>query len=75
MGRYKNYLFCIRSILMKTLEMPEKNVGKLIAVYLITYISVAINLRLLILVLKQSLDNAVLYGTNFATLRQLKAKI
>ena len=43
--------------------------------YRITHITTALNLRLFILVRKQSCDNAVKYVTKFATLMQLKAKI
>ena len=54
--------------------ITTKNVYKLIAVYLQNYhISAAIDLILfLILVLKQNLDYAVLYGTRFATLAALE---
>ena len=60
----------------KNIRNTRKNVEKLIAVYLQnTHISVAINLRLFILVQKRGLDYVVLYITKFATLGQSEAKI
>ena len=71
-----NYLICIRSILMITLEIREKKRRKNYStVQKITHISAAIDLKLFILVRKQSFDNAVLKVTKCATRGQLKAKI
>ena len=56
---------------MKPVTILDKNT-KFIAVYLqITHISAAINLKLLFWHIK-NLDYAVLYGTKFTTLGQLK---
>ena len=54
--------------------ITTKNVYKLIAVYLqnYSYLSCYRSYTFLILVLKQNLDYAVLYGTRFATLAALE---